>query len=90
MTHQFNTTLGNVSTTLWKAKKVYSCGINLIGELQVQVFTNEEETAGYIVFFNLHTRTKRLERIKTTYISHESTLKYGRKAVTEILPIIKN
>jgi len=85
----FYTTLGQVRADVWNPKKIYTCGINLAGELQIQVFTNDNETAGYIIYANVKTGSKRLERIKTAYISYESSLKYGRKAVTEILPIIK-
>lgn len=72
-----------------KAVKIVWCGINYCNELQAQVFTSEDERSGYIVYFNLKTQTKRLERIRVSYIDEQSAKKYGRKCVTEILPIIK-
>ena len=84
------TTLGSASFTVSdKATKIVWCGINYLNELQAQVFTSEDERSGYIVYYNLKTQAKRLERIKVSYIDAQSIKRYGRKCVTEILPIFK-
>ena len=89
--HQFNTTIGNVTAELFNAEKVYLCGINFANELQVQVFTNQQETAGYIAYLHIPTGRKTLKRIEISYIDQNSRRKYGRKNVArETLPIIKN
>lgn len=89
--HEFRTTIGDVNTELFNAVKVYSCGINICKELQVQVFTNETETAGYIVYIHIPTGKKTFKRIQVSYIDESSRLKYGRGNVArEMLPIIKN
>jgi hypothetical protein len=69
--------------------KVTSCGINWFDELQVQVFTNDQQTAGYILYINIHTHKRRFARIKATYVSAETRKKYGKQLATEIYPIIK-
>jgi hypothetical protein len=90
-THEFNTTLGNVATELFNAVKVYTCGINVCKELQIQVFTNQQETAGYIVYLHIPTGRKTYKRIQVSYIDQSSRLKYGRGNVArEMLPIIRN
>lgn len=89
--HEFSTTLGNVTAELFNAVKVYTCGINVSKELQVQVFTNEAETAGYIVYIHIPTGKKAFKRIQLSYVDQSSRLKYGRGNVArEMLPIIKN
>jgi hypothetical protein len=85
----FQTTLGNVSLDLYKPTKVNLCGINYASELQVQVWTNHEETAGYIVYASIPKKTARYSRIKKHYIDEASAKKYGRQLISEILPIIK-
>lgn len=87
-TMKFNTTLGQVNIDLWKAVQVEACGINLCGELQIRVWTELKQRSGYIVYVNILTGARRYSRIKVHYISAESVLKYGRKTVTETLPII--
>jgi len=83
------TTKGNVTYNVSNlVKKVVYCGINFCNELQIQAFTSTNEKSGYIIYLNIKTGKKRLERIQVSYISEESSKKYGRKCVTEYLPII--
>jgi len=89
-TIQANTSLGNpIYTVSDSVKKIVSCGINYCNELQLQAFTSEDETSGYIIYLNLKTGKKRLSRIKVSYMDENSVKRYGRKCVNEILPIIK-
>ena len=58
------------------------------GLIEVAVYTRADERAGYLIQYNVQTRERRLKRLKCTYTSAESRKQYGRKAVTEILPIL--
>ena len=83
------TTKGNVTYNVSDlVKKVVYYGINFLDELQIKAFTSTDEKSGYIIYLNIKTGQKRLERIQVSYISEESAKKYGRKCVTEYLPII--
>ena len=85
-----DTTLGKATFDVSdKATKIIWCGINYRNELQAQVFTSLDEQSGYIVYYNLKTQAKRLERIKVNYIDAKSAKRYGRKCVSETLPILK-
>ena len=85
-----STTLGDANFKVSdKATKIVSCGISF-NILRCQVFTSEDERSGYIVEYHLLTHKKTLKRIKVSYISSESIKKYGRKCVSEILPIFKS
>jgi len=84
------TTIGNATFPVIKETiKVVSCGITWGGVLQVRIWTSEDQTSGYITEYNLKTGVRKLKRIKVSYISAESVKKYGRKCISEILPIIK-
>jgi hypothetical protein len=89
-TLQAETTIGNVTYQVSEiVKKIVYCGINYLNELQIQAFTNEDESSGYIIYLNIKTGRKKLARIQVSYISEESIKRYGRKCVREFLPIIK-
>lgn len=84
-----NTTLGDANFQVSdKATKIVSCGI-FFNVLRCQVFTSLNERSGYIVEYHLLTHKKSLKRIKVSYISAESQRKYGKKCVSEMLPIIQ-
>lgn len=85
------TTLGPAIISLSNhAVKVACCGIYFNDELQVRVWTSEDESSGYIMYLNLWTQRRRLKRIEVTYIDAASQRKYGRRNVAhEVLPIIK-
>jgi hypothetical protein len=86
------TTLGPASIPLSKhAVEVESCGIDFFDNLQVRVWTSDDHSSGYVVYFNLMTQKRRLKRIEVSYIDASSQLKYGRRNVAhETLPIIKS
>lgn len=79
---------GSHNVSIWGAKKVYTCGINWSKELQIQVWTSDNERSGYIIYYNLVTQKKRFERIIVSYIDADSAKKYGRQVIRETLPII--
>ena len=84
------TTIGNATYQVSNiVKKIVYCGINFWNELQIQAFTSEDESSGYIIYLNIKTGVKKLSIIKVSYISGESSKKYGRQCVREFLPIIK-
>lgn len=89
-TLQATTTIGNATYQVSNlVKKIVCCGINFCNELQIQAFTSQDESSGYIIYLNLKTGKKRLARIQVSYISEESVKKYGRNCVKEFLPIVK-
>jgi len=86
---EINTTLGTANFEVSnKAIKVVSCGISF-NMLRCQVFTSDNERSGYIVEYHLLTHKKSLKRIEISYISSESQKKYGKKCISEILPIFQ-
>jgi hypothetical protein len=86
---QLNTTLGNMEVKPIKGTvKAIINGLWYNGDITVTYFTSEDERAGVNYTYNV--KTKQLvkkERIKVSFISYESALKYGRKVVKETLPI---
>ncbi len=57
------------------AKAIVTCGIHMNNDMAIQVFTNEERSAGYVIWHNLDTGTRRFERLKVYRTERE---KYGR------------
>lgn len=88
MTEVFYTTLGTAEVRFSKhATHSRLCGINYSKELQVQVWTDTKERAGYIIYHHIPTGRQRYERIEAYYIS-DWTRKQTGKGYHLTLPII--
>jgi len=85
---EIETTKGTAKPHLPYAKKIITCGINMLSELQIQVYTDENERAGYACYYNLKTHKARYARIQVIYVSEETRRKYGRGVGYETLPIL--
>lgn len=61
------------------------------GDIDVIHYTSPDESSGVMVRYNAITgKPVKYSRIRQTYISYESALKYGRKCVTDFLPFYKS
>lgn len=70
-------------------KAVKYCGSSF-NVIYFNVFTSDYERSGYTLEYNKETKETTKKRIKVSYISERSRLKYGKNSVeTEFLPIIK-
>lgn len=68
-------------------KKAIQGGLWSSGLIQIACYTSEDQTSGFMLDYNVKTGARKLNRLYTSYLSYESSLKYGRRVIKEVLPI---